>query len=104
MQTTVVSPKVECASHGPQPLGLVCTHIFKALSSATVHAVGFQVFEPTDENPEPVALCGECQSLFRAEGAWTERVGSQVDLRVLCLQCFNGARRMAARDGGGLDA
>jgi hypothetical protein len=104
MQTPVVSSKVECIAHGPQPLGLVCTHIYDALSSQTVHVVGFQEYEPTTEDPEPVALCGDCESFFRAEGVWTDLVTSQVKLRMLCLECFGGARRMAAREAGGHDA
>ena len=104
MQSLVVSSKVECATHGPQPLGLVCAHIFDALSSQTVHVVGFHEYEPTVDDPEPVALCADCEALFCAEGDWTDRVDFQVNLRVLCLECFSGARRMAAREAGGHDA
>jgi len=104
MQASVVSPKVDCASHGPQPIGLVCTHIFAALVNQLVHVVGFQEYEPSPDGPEPVALCDDCEALFRSEGEWSDRVGSEVALRVLCLECFSGARRMAARERGGHDA
>ena len=93
-----------CTEHGSQPLALVCVHILDALSRGTVSSVGFEEYAPTEEDPEPVALCDSCEAVFREEGIWNDRLDGQVQLKVLCLGCFDGARRMSARQKGGRDA
>jgi hypothetical protein len=104
MESSASEHTVDCMAHGVQQLALVCTHILEALSSRTLAAVGFHEFAPTAEDPEPIALCNDCESVRCAEGVWNDRVDQQVQLGVLCLECFDGARRMASRRVGSCDA
>jgi hypothetical protein len=104
MESYAQPQTVHCATHGTQGLAFVCTHLFDALSRRNVASVGFQEFVPTPENPEPVALCNECEAVRVHEGIWNEKVDRLTQIRVLCLGCFDFVRRMAQRGDDILDA
>lgn len=95
---------IHCALHGSTSVAIVCTHLFDALSRRTVSALGFHEFSPTPEDPDPVALCNQCESVRIAEGIWNDRVDQQAHIRVLCLDCFGLLRRMAHLGDGRVDA
>jgi hypothetical protein len=95
---------IHCGTHGSKDLAIVCTHLFDALSHRRVSAVGFHEFSPTPDDPEPVALCDQCELLRISEGIWNDRVDQQAGIRVLCVDCFALLRRMAQTGEGRVDA
>jgi hypothetical protein len=104
MESEPQARTIHCEAHGYTGLAIVCMHLFDALSHRQVSGVGFHEFLPTPDDPEPVALCDQCESLRIFEGIWNDRVDQQAGIRVLCVECFAFLRRMARLGNGSIDA
>ena len=81
-----------CPRHGPQGIGLVCTHVAHAIESG--EAVGFFWGDDTDA-ARPDAWCASCeQKLVALKGASSERWFVEAEFKILCATCWDEARRV----------
>lgn len=82
---------VVCHEHGPQGIGLACTHIAHAID--TREPVGF-FWGDEDDTARPDAWCLACEKELLAvpAGHSTEAWFLACDYKVLCAACWDIAK------------
>jgi hypothetical protein len=91
---------VNCETHGRSSPAFVCTHLLEAYRARDVMSLGFHEGEPdpAEEGPyEPCAWCDACERVRLAAGGWNEESEGLIKIRLLCLECFDTVRILAAR-------
>jgi hypothetical protein len=96
--------EVICSQHGRQGIGLVCTHIARAVDSGK--QVGFFWGDDTD-TARPDAWCHECEQALLAvpKGQPTDQWFLSCDFKIFCAACWDHAKfvmceqRRAGSDG-----
>jgi hypothetical protein len=82
---------VNCPEHGPQGIGLVCTHIAHAVDSGK--QVGFFWGDDTD-GARPDAWCLECENALvkLPKDESTENWFRKCDYKIFCAACWDRAK------------
>jgi len=81
-----------CPKHGPQGIGLVCTHVAHAIDSH--QDVGFFWGDDTD-TARPDAWCAACElELVALQGAPSDTWFVACDFKILCAACWDEAKRV----------
>ncbi len=85
----------DCPKHGAQGIGLACIHVAQAIDSGA--QVGF-FWGDDEDNARPDAWCRECeQALLALEGASSEQWFIDARFKILCVACWDQARRLLLR-------
>ena len=86
-----MSARTTCPQHGPQGIGLVCTHVAHAIDSG--EQVGFFWGDDTD-TARPDAWCLQCErALIALAGASSEKWFVEADFKILCAACWDEAKQ-----------
>lgn len=81
-----------CPRHGRQGIGLVCTHVARAIDSGA--PVGF-FWGDDDDTARPDAWCRNCeQALLALGGASSEGWFRAAGFEILCASCWDEAKRV----------
>jgi hypothetical protein len=82
--------QTNCPIHGPQGIGLVCTHIAHAVDRR--QKVGFFWGNDTD-TARPDAWCTACeQALIALDSASSEQWFKAADFKIFCASCWDEAK------------
>jgi len=91
--------EVNCKTHGPQGIGLVCSHI--ALAVDRGEQVGFHWGDDVD-HARPDAWCSQCeQALVALNGASSEEWFKAAGFKVFCALCWDHAKQVCGWQGEG---
>ena len=81
---------VDCATHGRQGIGLVCTHVAHAVDRG--ERVGFYWGDETD-TARPDAWCTQCEKALIALGdASAEQWFKDAEFKIFCASCWDEAK------------
>jgi hypothetical protein len=85
--------RVVCPQHGQQGIGLVCSHIARAVDSGEL--VGFFWGDETD-TARPDAWCLRCEQALRvvSPNQSTEDWFLKCDFKAFCAACWDLAKRV----------
>jgi len=91
---------IGCAIHGEAAPAFVCSH----LAGHSV-GLGFNWSEPDedDEDQSPSGWCDNCDLIFEAHGEWNEESEKLIQIKLLCIRCFEQARIRNTRPSETLD-
>lgn len=86
--------QVRCSTHGPQGMGLACTHVAHAIDSG--EQVGFFWGELPDDAARPDAWCSACEErwLARPPGELTDDWFRSCQFKILCAHCWDLAKQV----------
>ena len=86
------SPSVVlCATHGEQPMTLVCQHVLEGLRTKTRVGFFWTTYDPI--NPRPDAWCGDCNLRVAATGGeWVGDALANLRPQVLCGAWYDLAK------------
>jgi hypothetical protein len=82
---------IDCSSHQRQRAAVLCQH----LASPTAASLGF--VENSTDPDDLQAWCSACEALFSAEGGMTPAFQEHHGMCVVCVHCYESARRANAR-------
>ncbi|MBR7791327.1 hypothetical protein KDM87_01855 [Undibacterium sp. FT147W] len=73
-----------CPIHGTQRVSFICHHLQYAEN------IGFYIPDepPTDEDPDLMAWCSECEKTRIAERGWNDRSEAFANIIAICEGCF----------------
>lgn len=91
MTDSTSSSDLHCDTHGPSGAAYLCVH----LQQQPVQT--WYCNPPSADQPCPDAWCAACERLFQQEGEWNEKNEGQVDIRMVCQQCYHDARADSVR-------
>ena len=79
---------VSCGNHGQRPPACMCRHLLEG------SRLGFNYACDEDEPDAwfPDAWCDECDKVWTQAGAFTGEVAAQLDIKVVCSECYEEAR------------
>lgn len=94
------SNEVSCSVHGKASVTFVCSHL------AANPLQRWHCDYPTEDSPWPDAWCDQCNEAYLRDGEWTEENSGCLDLKILCHQCYEGAKGASVDrlDGAALEA
>ena len=87
--------EVQCEVHGTTTPAFACVHLIEALRARDVSSVGFHEGEPdpdSEGSDEPCGWCDACEHVRESCDGWNEESEALVDIRLLCLNCFDSLR------------
>jgi hypothetical protein len=87
------SRTVKCGTHGEVERAFVCCHIVRD----DLAPAGFNEFEPEPDDPDLMAWCDDCMSVYEQIGEWTDQLAEAVDIRLVCEFCFSRLRELHER-------
>jgi hypothetical protein len=74
---------IQCATHGESSPAFVCNH----LGPESI-GLGFHLAELDEDDPSPSAWCSDCEIIREAHGGWNEESEKLIQIRLICLRCF----------------
>lgn len=79
---------VECATHGKQEMGLLCTHL--AQSRTDTAPLGFHEHDEGDMG-RPDAWCNECEDAWDLTETEEDRENwfTGCDFKIVCVSCWD---------------
>lgn len=88
---------IECAIHGKQKFGLLCTHLAHNFQKRT--KIGFHQYDDGDLG-RPDAWCDECNNLLQAVETEKEQEDwfLNCDYKFLCVCCWDEAKEINQQD------
>ena len=84
---------IECALHGKQEIGLLCTHLAHSLLDRI--PVGFHEFDDADLS-RPDAWCDECEKTEKQIETDQDQEDwfTSCDYKILCAACWDEAKEL----------
>lgn len=87
---------VECGTHGKVRPAFVCCHLVETLQDGLARGLLWS----RDEDGNVNAYCDICDQLLeQAGGDWTEELGAQANVKLICEMCFRTIERVNGQGG-----
>jgi hypothetical protein len=92
-----VTGTLECGTHGTVRPAFVCCHLVDTLRDDVPRGLLWS----RDEDGNVNAYCDACDQMLEAGGGeWTDELGAQAKVKIICESCFGIVESINSRRAG----